>query len=52
ISRRMIQVLETYKCLCKETGKLQPMIQFASFISWQEAMVCGEMEMHHATISA
>ncbi|KAJ7483234.1 hypothetical protein FB451DRAFT_1233825 [Mycena latifolia] len=52
MSRRMIQVLETYKRLYKETGKLQPMIKFASFISWQEAMACGEMEMHHATIFA
>ncbi|KAJ7497726.1 hypothetical protein FB451DRAFT_1121453 [Mycena latifolia] len=52
MSHRMMQILETYKRLYKETGKPQPMIKSASFISWQEAMACGEMEMHHATISA
>ncbi|KAJ7140699.1 hypothetical protein C8R44DRAFT_866399 [Mycena epipterygia] len=52
MSHRMMQMLETYKRLYKETGKPQPMIKSASFISAQEAMACGEMEMHHATISA
>ncbi|KAJ7636838.1 hypothetical protein FB45DRAFT_788926 [Roridomyces roridus] len=52
MSSRLIQIMETYKRLYKETGKPQPMIKSASFISWQEAMACGEMEMHHATISA
>ncbi|KAJ6631155.1 hypothetical protein B0H10DRAFT_2159954 [Mycena sp. CBHHK59/15] len=52
MSHRMMQMLETYKRMYKETGKPQPMIKSASFISAPEAMACGEMEMHHATISA
>ncbi|KAJ7267572.1 hypothetical protein B0H12DRAFT_1097728 [Mycena haematopus] len=52
MSSRLIQILETYKRLYKETGKEQPMLKPASFISVQEVMACGEMEMHHATIGA
>ncbi|KAJ7148962.1 hypothetical protein C8R43DRAFT_1128728 [Mycena crocata] len=52
MSHRMMQMLETYKLMAKETGKPQPMIKSASFISAEEAMACGEMQMHHATISA
>ncbi|KAJ6573382.1 hypothetical protein DFH09DRAFT_915935 [Mycena vulgaris] len=52
MSHRMMQILETYKHLYKETGKPQPTIKPAFFISVQEAMACGEMAMHHATISA
>ncbi|KAJ7282846.1 hypothetical protein C8J57DRAFT_52967 [Mycena rebaudengoi] len=52
MSHRLMQILETYKRLYKETGKEQPMMKPASFVSTQEVMACGEMEMHHATISA
>ncbi|KAJ7049110.1 hypothetical protein C8F01DRAFT_1266010 [Mycena amicta] len=52
MSHRMMQMLETYKRLAKETGKPQPLIKSASFISLEEAMACGEMGMHYATISA
>ncbi|KAJ6498867.1 hypothetical protein C8R45DRAFT_1061173 [Mycena sanguinolenta] len=52
MSHRLMQILETYKRLYKETGKEQPMLKPASFISVQEVMACGEMEMHHATIGA
>ncbi|KAF8199864.1 hypothetical protein K438DRAFT_1822674 [Mycena galopus ATCC 62051] len=52
MSHRLIQILETYKRLYKETGKEQPMLKPASFISVEEVMACGEMEMHHATIGA
>jgi transaldolase len=48
----MIQILETYKKLYNETGKEQPMVKSASFISPKEAMAAGEMGCHHATISA
>ncbi|GME25685.1 aldolase [Neofusicoccum parvum] len=51
MSARMIQMLETYKRLYKETGKEQPLVKAASFISPQEAMAAGEMGCHHATIS-
>ncbi|PMD56074.1 aldolase [Hyaloscypha bicolor E] len=52
MSARMVQILETYKRLYKETGKEQPMVKSASFISPKEAMAAGEMGCHHATISA
>jgi len=52
MSARMVQMLETYKRLYKETGKEQPMVKSASFISPKEAMAAGEMGCHHATISA
>ncbi|KAJ6594359.1 hypothetical protein B0H19DRAFT_1366239 [Mycena capillaripes] len=52
MSHRLMQILETYKRLYKETGRDQPMLKPASFISVQEVMACGEMEMHHATIGA
>ncbi|KAJ7217683.1 hypothetical protein GGX14DRAFT_516868 [Mycena pura] len=52
MSHRMMQMLETYKRLYKKTGQEQPMIKVASFISVEEVMACGEMEMHSVTISA
>ncbi|OBT68862.1 hypothetical protein VE03_02063 [Pseudogymnoascus sp. 23342-1-I1] len=52
MSARMVQILETYKRLYKETGKEQPMVKSASFISPKEAMAAGEMGCHHATISS
>ncbi|KAF7357767.1 Aldolase [Mycena venus] len=50
MSHRLLQILEIYKRLYRETGKEQPMIKPAAFISVQEVMACGEMEMHHTTI--
>ncbi|KAK7005897.1 aldolase [Favolaschia claudopus] len=50
ISHRLMQILETYKRLYRETGQEQPMLKPAAFISVQEVMACGEMEMHQATI--
>ncbi|KAJ7187758.1 hypothetical protein C8R46DRAFT_1052477 [Mycena filopes] len=52
MSACLIQILETYKRLYKETGREQPMIKPASFISVHEIMACGEMQMHHATLPA
>ncbi|KAG7418268.1 hypothetical protein ACKAV7_002927 [Fusarium commune] len=50
-SPRIVQILETYKRLYKETGKEQPLVKNASFITPQEAMAAGEMGCHSATIS-
>jgi transaldolase len=50
-SPRIIQILEAYKKLYKETGKEQPLLKNASFISAEEAMAAGEMGCHSATIS-
>ncbi|KAI0179708.1 transaldolase [Hypoxylon sp. FL1284] len=50
-SPRIIQVLPVYKKLYKETGKEQPLVKNASFISPEEVMAAGEMGCHSATIS-
>lgn len=50
-SPRIIQILEAYKKLYRETGKAQPLVKNASFISPEEAMAAGEMGCHSATIS-
>jgi len=52
MSARMVQILETYNRLYKETGKEQPMVKSASFISPKEAMAAAEMGCPYATISA
>ncbi|KAI1160359.1 hypothetical protein F5B18DRAFT_513245 [Nemania serpens] len=50
-SPRMIQIIETYKRLYEKTGKEQPFVKLASFLSAKEAMAAGEMGCHSATIS-
>lgn len=52
MAARMIHIIETYKRLYKQTGKEQPLVKGASYISAKEAMATGEMGCHHATISA
>ncbi|KAI1421156.1 hypothetical protein F5Y12DRAFT_790225 [Xylaria sp. FL1777] len=49
-SPRMIQIIETYKRLYKETGKQQPLVKLASFIGVKEVMAAAEMGCHSATI--
>lgn len=51
MSARIVQILDTYKRLYRETGKEQPLLKNASFISVKEAMAAGEMGCHSATIS-
>ncbi|KAL6859450.1 aldolase [Trichoderma novae-zelandiae] len=51
MSARVFQILETYRRLYKETGKEQPLVKNASFISAKEAMAAGELGCHSATIS-
>ncbi|KAJ5098126.1 hypothetical protein N7532_005127 [Penicillium argentinense] len=51
MSPRLVQILETYKRLYRETGQEQPFLKNASFISPQEAMAAGELGCHSATIS-
>ncbi|KAK4685477.1 hypothetical protein P7C73_g4668, partial [Tremellales sp. Uapishka_1] len=48
---RMIHIRDTYAKLKKETGKEQPMVKSASFISAREAMAMVEFQAEHATIS-
>jgi transaldolase len=51
MSARTLQILETYARLYKETGKEQPLLKQASFITAKEAMAAGEHGCHSATIS-
>ncbi|KAF7321931.1 hypothetical protein MKEN_00715500 [Mycena kentingensis (nom. inval.)] len=51
-SPRLIQVRAVYQKLAEQSGKQQPMIKAASFISVAEAMACGEMQVHSATLPA
>ncbi|CAD0026855.1 unnamed protein product [Aureobasidium pullulans] len=51
MSARTLQILETYARLYKETGKAQPLLKQASFITAKEAMAAGEHGCHSATIS-
>lgn len=51
MSARTLQILETYARLYKETGKQQPLLKQASFITAKEAMAAGEHGCHSATIS-
>lgn len=51
MSARTLQILEIYARLYKETGKDQPLLKQASFITAKEAMAAGEHGCHSATIS-
>ncbi|KAH8433966.1 uncharacterized protein LDX57_011602 [Aspergillus melleus] len=50
-SARLVQMLETYRRLHKETGKKQPLIKNANFINAKEALAQGEIGVDSATIS-
>ncbi|KAL0933429.1 transaldolase [Colletotrichum truncatum] len=50
MSSRIIQMQQVYKRLREETGKEQPLLKPASFISASEAMAMGEFGCEHATI--
>ncbi|RDW57842.1 uncharacterized protein DSM5745_11360 [Aspergillus mulundensis] len=47
---RIIQIMQTYRRLERETGRAQPMLKPASFKSAREAMAMGELGCDHATI--
>ncbi|KAL4785496.1 hypothetical protein BJX76DRAFT_180236 [Aspergillus varians] len=51
MSARLVQILETYRRIYKETGKQQPLIKNANFISAKEALAQGEIGIDSATIS-
>lgn len=50
MSARVVQMLETYRRLYKETGKRQPKMKLASFLSAREAMAAAEFGCHSATL--
>ncbi|KAJ5232148.1 hypothetical protein N7468_005104 [Penicillium chermesinum] len=49
-SSRFIQIVEVYRRLYQETGKEQPFIKQAGFLSAEEAMAAAEIGCHSATI--
>lgn len=51
MSARIVQIQDTYKQLHKATGKSQPKMKLASFISAKEAMAAAEWGCHSATLS-
>lgn len=51
MSARVLQILDTFRRLYRETGKEQPLVKLASFISPKEAMIAGDFGCHSATIS-
>ncbi|KAJ4264542.1 hypothetical protein NW762_005744 [Fusarium torreyae] len=50
MSPRLVQIQQIYKRLHEETGKVQPLLKPASFISAREAIAMGEIGCNHATI--
>ncbi|ROW03679.1 hypothetical protein VMCG_05343 [Cytospora schulzeri] len=50
MSARVIQMLDTYRRLYKETGKSQPKMKLASFLSAKEAIAAAEFGCHSATL--
>ncbi|KAF4497565.1 Transaldolase B [Fusarium agapanthi] len=50
MSPRIVQIQHIYKRLREETGKAQPQLKPASFISAREAMAMAELGCDHATI--
>ncbi|KAF5608702.1 transaldolase B [Fusarium pseudoanthophilum] len=50
MSSRILQIQHIYKRLREETGKTQPLLKPASFISAREAMAMAELGCDHATI--
>lgn len=51
MSARIVQILDTYKRLHESTGKPQPKMKLASFISAKEAMAAAEWGCQSATLS-
>nr|GAT60619.1 predicted protein [Mycena chlorophos] len=51
-SARMMHIRAIYQQLAAQTGKEQPLIKAASFLSAEEAMAFGEMQVHSATLPA
>jgi transaldolase len=45
MSARMVQILETYKRLYKETGKEQPMVKSARYICSSSSNICRETDL-------
>jgi len=50
MSPRVVQIMETYGRLRRETGKVQPLLKPAAFLSAKEPMAMAEFGCEHATI--
>lgn len=51
MSARIVQMLDTYRKLYQETGRPQPKMKLASFLSSKEAIAAAEFGCHSATLS-
>lgn len=51
MAARVVKIMDTYKRLHKETGRRQPLMKLASFISAKEVMAAAEFGCHSATVS-
>lgn len=51
MAARIVQILATYQRLFAATGRAQPLVKLASFISPKEAMAAAEWGCHSATLS-
>lgn len=51
MSARVVQMLEAYRRLHRKTGKAQPLMKLASFLSAKEVMAAAEFGCHSATVS-
>ncbi|EPE08541.1 transaldolase [Ophiostoma piceae UAMH 11346] len=49
-SPRILQILEAYRRLYKETGQDQPLMKNASFVNAEESMAAGEMGCQSVTL--
>lgn len=50
MSARVVRTLDTYRRLYRETGRPQPKMKLASFISAKEVMAAAEFGCHSATV--
>lgn len=51
MAARVVRMLDTYRRLRRETGRRQPLMKLASFISAKEVMAAAEFGCHSATVS-
>lgn len=51
MSARVVGMMDAYRRLYGETGRPQPMMKLASFISAKEVMAAAEFGCHSATVS-
>lgn len=51
MAARVVRIMDTYRRLHEATGRPQPLVKLASFISAREVMAAAEFGCHSATVS-